>query len=143
MLAKAVSFTFTTPPPKVVSQYPDSTPQPLQPLIFIAFDQRIDPAAVLETIRVTAGSQVASVRLAAQAEIEADARVKQLSKNTLEGRWLALHLLEPLPPETGVSVTIGPGTPSAEGPLLTEAAQSFGFSTYAPLRIVEVTLLLG
>ena len=34
-------------------------------------------------------------------------------------------------------MTIGPETPSAEGPLTTTEAQSFGFSTYAPLRIEE------
>ncbi|HAE59617.1 MAG TPA: hypothetical protein DCG54_08950, partial [Anaerolineae bacterium] len=39
--------------------------------------------------------------------------------------------------ETRIDVTIGPGTPSAEGPLLTSEAQSYGFSTYAPLRIEE------
>jgi uncharacterized protein YfaS (alpha-2-macroglobulin family) len=34
-------------------------------------------------------------------------------------------------------VTIGPETPSAEGPLTTTEAQSFSFSTYSPLRIEE------
>ena len=45
--------------------------------------------------------------------------------------------LSPSRPDTSISVTVGPGTPSAEGPLVTTAAQSFGFSTYAPLKVVE------
>ncbi len=44
---------------------------------------------------------------------------------------------KPFPTETNISVSIGPGTPSAEGPLTTTETQSFGFSTYAPLRIEE------
>jgi hypothetical protein len=36
-----------------------------------------------------------------------------------------------------VQVTIGPGTPSSEGPLLTEEEQSFSFFTYAPLQITN------
>ena len=32
-------------------------------------------------------------------------------------------------------MTIGPGTPSAEGPLVTKEAQSYSFRTYAPLHI--------
>ena len=40
---------------KVVTAYPGNSPQPLDPIFFVAFDQRIDPAAVLKTIQVTAG----------------------------------------------------------------------------------------
>ena len=137
VLEKTVAWTFSTPPPKVVSTYPYDTPQPVDPLFFIAFDQRIDPDAVLETIQVSAGSQRVSLKLASEAEIQADAQVKNLVKYTQEGRWLAFQAKEPLPVDTSISVTIGPGTPSAEGPLVTQETQSYGFSTYAPLRIVD------
>ena len=56
-------------------------------------------------------------------------------KNASEGRWLAFRAVEPLPADTRSPVTVGPGTPSAEGPLVTTEAQSFSFRTYAPLRI--------
>jgi len=137
VLAQAVTWTFTTPPPKVVSTYPHDTPQPLEPLFFVAFDQRVDPGAVLETIQVSAGGRPVSVVLVGQDEIEKDKQVSQLVKNAQEGRWLAFKATEPLPPATGISVTIGPGTPSAEGPLVTQEAQSFGFPTYSPLTIEE------
>ena len=136
-LAEAVTWTFKTPPPKVVTTYPDSSPQPLSPILFIAFDQRIDPAAVLKTISVKAGDQNANLILATQAEIDKDEHVSPLVKDAPEGRWLAFRAIEPFPAERDISVTIGPGTPSAEGSLTTTEAQSYSFSTYAPLRIEE------
>lgn len=137
ILAEAVAWTFKTPSPKVVASYPDYSPQPLNPIIFIAFDQRIDPAAVLRTISVKAGGQNVSIVLASQAEIDKDERVSQWVKDFQEGRWLAFRAIQSFPTETNISVTIGPGTPSAEGPLTTTEIQSFDFSTYEPLRIVE------
>ena len=137
ILAEAVTWTFKTPPPKVVTSYPYDSPQPLDPIFFIAFDQRIDPAAVLRTISVQAGSQDVDLVLANQAQIDKDEQVSQLAKDAPEGRWLAFRADAAFPPETNISVTIGPGTPSAEGPLTTVETQSYSFSTYAPLRIEE------
>ena len=71
-LAEAVTWTFSTPAPKLVAMYPQNIPQPLQPLIFAAFDQRIDPAAVLETTQVFAGNTRFDLALASQSEIEKD-----------------------------------------------------------------------
>ncbi len=136
-LAESVAWTFKTPPPKVVSTYPDDSPQPVDPLLFIAFDQRIEPEAVLKVIRVSAGAQSADIVLASQTDIEGDKPVSELIKNTPEGRWIAFRTTQPLPTATRISVIIGAGMPSAEGPLTTTEAQSFGFSTYAPLRIEE------
>ena len=109
----------------------------LIPLFFITFDQRVEPADVLETIQVMAGSQSVSLRLAEPGEVEADTTVSRLAENAQEGRWLAFRTAQPLPLDTGITVTVGPGSPSAEGPLLTADAQSYSFRTYAPLRIEE------
>ncbi len=136
-LAKAVEWSFTTPPPTVVNAYPNSIPQPRDPLFFVAFDQRIDPAAVLKTVRVTAGSRNVGLKLASEADIQADKQVASMVKNALEGRWLAFKAQEPLPADTGVSVTVGPNTPSAEGPLTSAEPYSYSFNTYAPLRIED------
>ena len=135
VLANAVTWTFTTPAPKVTLTYPSNSPQPLDPVFFVAFDQRIDPSSVLQTIQVTAGNQPVSLNLASEADIQQDEQVSQLVKNSLAGRWLAFRATQPFPAETQISVTIGPGTPSAEGPLTTKEPQSFSFQTYAPLRI--------
>ena len=53
------------------------------------------------------------------------------------GRWIAFQAKAPLPADSDVTVTIGPGTPSAEGPLVTKEAQAYSFHTFAPLKIED------
>ncbi len=137
VLAQEVQFSFSTPPVTMQTSYPNGEAQPLEPVFFIAFDQRIEPQAVLDTIQVQAGGRPVSLKLASQAEIEADKSAANLVKSAQEGRWLAFRAAEPLPADSDIQVTIGPGTPSAEGPRLTQAEQSYSFRTYAPLRIEE------
>jgi alpha-2-macroglobulin len=137
VLSQAVEWTFSTPAPKVTSTYPVGEAQPRDPLFFIAFDQRIDPQAVLSTVQVSAGRETVSTMLASQEQIDANTTVKNLVKNTPEGRFLVFQAAELLPSNATISVTIGPGTPSAEGPLVTTETQGFSFQTYAPLRIDE------
>jgi uncharacterized protein YfaS (alpha-2-macroglobulin family) len=137
LLEESVTWTFSTPPPEVVVQYPYDIPQPLDPLFFIAFDQRIDPGAVLDTVEVTAGNQSVELILASEADVQEEKAVARLAENAGEGRWLAFKARELLLPDTPVAVTIGPGTPSAEGPVVTDEAQYFSFHTYAPLRIED------
>ena len=50
VLAETVTFTFRTPPPRAAVLSILGEPQPLDPLFFVSFDQRVDPGAVLETI---------------------------------------------------------------------------------------------
>jgi hypothetical protein len=137
VLEDEVSWTFRTPPPTVVNAYPQGGPQRRDPVMFVSFNQQIDSTAVLATIAVLAGGQPFAVRPATPAEIAADGAVSNLVKNTPEGRWVAFRAEEELPADTTVTVNIGPGTPSAEGPLTTEQVQSFSFVTYAALRIVD------
>ncbi len=137
VLAQTVEWSFRTPPPVIVNKYPVDIPQPLDPILFIAFDQRINPDAVLETIHIQAGGQDVEIALAKDEEFQANEAVKNLVKNTPEGRWLVLRPLKKLPADTPVNVVVGPETPSAEGPLTTTQAESFSFRTYAPLRVVE------
>lgn len=131
-LAEAVTWTFTTPPPKVTATYPYDAPQPLDPLFLIAFDQRIDPTAMLSFVTVEAGGREVTVRLASEEEVAQENILRHP-----EGRWLAFKATQPLPADTRVTVTVRAGAPSAEGPLVTREAQSYSFSTYAPLRIEE------
>ena len=135
VLAETVHFSFSTPTVTMTSYYPSYTPQPRDPLFFVAFDQRINPEAVLETIKVTAGNQQVSIMLATAEEIAEDKTVSHMAEYANEGRWLAFRAKELLPIDTNISIAIGPGTPSAEGPLVTQTQQSFNFQTYAPLRI--------
>jgi uncharacterized protein YfaS (alpha-2-macroglobulin family) len=135
VLAETVRWTFSTPPPKMTDYYPSHGPQPLDPLFLVAFDQQVDPAAVLDTIQVAADGKAVQVRLATETELEEDKAARRIAERAGEGRWLAFVASEPLPADAAIAVTIGPGTPSAEGPLLTQEAQHYSFYTYAPLRI--------
>jgi uncharacterized protein YfaS (alpha-2-macroglobulin family) len=146
-LSAARSWTFATPPPQVTSSYPSGESVSRDSLMFVEFDQRIDPAAVLRTILVTsnnADSASLRTRLATPEEIQADETVKKLANDAEKGRWLAFRVIDKngatnlaLPGNAPINVRIGPGTPSAEGPRTTTKAQSFSFHTYGPFRVKE------
>jgi alpha-2-macroglobulin len=138
----AVTWKFSTPPPKLVGKYPEDVSARRDALIFLAFDQKVNPDAVLRTVRVTAGGRAVRTRLASADEVNADANVKRLSRDAGDGRWLALRAVadngesrDALPQDSPVNVSVGPGTPSAEGPRTTAAAQAFSFKTYGALRV--------
>ncbi len=136
-LQESVSWSFTTPTPTMQNYYPSYGTQPLEPVIFIGFDQRIDQQAVLQTIKVSTGGKNYDIRLATENEIEADETVTNLINSYPEGRWITFRANQPLPKDSNINVEIGPGTPSAEGTLKTESMQSFQFQTYPQLRIDE------
>ena len=136
-LDKALTFTFNTPPPKVESSYPNGGPELVDPLLFVAFDQRVDPGAVLPTIKINAGSGEYRLRPATKDELKANADVQRLAGAAGDGHWLAFKADKPFPGDQMVVVSVGPGAPSAEGPRKTATTQSFSFRTFGPLRIVQ------
>lgn len=142
-LAVAKSWSFATPAPVVKTTWPTSNPQRRDALMFVEFDQRIDPASVLQTIKVYAGNKILKTRLATEQEVAADETVQRLASAAEKGRWLAFRAVTPtgetqaaLPGNASINVTIGPGTPSAEGLRLTTNPASFSFNTYGPLNVV-------
>jgi alpha-2-macroglobulin len=146
VLAQAKRWIFSTPPPKVTLSHPVDGPHKRNPVFFLAFDQRIDPDVVLKHIRLSGGgSKDWRLRLATAEEVAADETASRLSKQTEPGRWLAFRVVTPsganedtvLPGSTNFTVTVEPGTPSAEGPRKTGAAQGFQFNTYAPLALAK------
>ena len=90
-LQDTVQFSFSTPPPIMEDHYPTNSSQPLDPIFFISFDQRIDPGAVLENIHVTAGSQQVQLVMASEEEIKADEVVSRRVEHAQDGRWLAFR----------------------------------------------------
>ena len=142
VLKAATKFTFETPPPKVVSSFPgSSTPQRLDVPMFLVFDQKIDPLAAFKAFHVTADGKPIAIDLLDAAAVAGDKELKllaeQATKAEWEGRWIAFRPRTPLPKDARIEVEVAAGMPSAEGPNLTKAAQSYGFRTYAPLRIDE------
>ncbi|HEX6124590.1 MAG TPA: alpha-2-macroglobulin family protein [Pyrinomonadaceae bacterium] len=140
-LAKDVVWTFTTPPPKVEQMIPNGQVSRRDAVIFVSFDQAIDPGAVLATISVTGSGRVMATRLATEDEIASDANIAYHSKQAQPGRWLAFRAINAdgsvenaLPPASTITVSVKAGTPSAEGPLKTQKAQNFSFTTYGPFK---------
>ena len=144
-LGNAKTWTFTTPAPTVKEFYPASASvQRRDVLMFVEFDQRIDPQAVLKHIKLRAGTNQISIRPATREELDADENVKELAKNAGKDRWLAFRAIDAkgetklaLRADSAINVSIGPGTPSAEGPLKTEKEQLLTFRTYGELRMVK------
>ncbi len=134
-LADAVVWTFTTPAPTVTAASPKGGPARREPLLFAAFDQRIDPEAVAKRIRLRVGAASLPVRLATGAEVEADAGVKSMAAAAEALRWLAFRPTEALPAGAEVTVVVPAGAPSAEGPKTTATDQTWSFRTFGPLRV--------
>ncbi|MCW5803695.1 MAG: Ig-like domain-containing protein, partial [Deltaproteobacteria bacterium] len=156
-LDKATKFTFETPPPTVVGSFPfhqggarNGAPQRLDAPMFLLFDQKVDPGAILQKLVVKAngGKQVtlklvddAWLKIAQKSKRDDEkavaALVEAAKKNEQEGRFLAFRAASTLPADTEITLEVPPGTPSAEGPNVTKKAQELGFHTFPPLRIEE------
>ncbi len=141
-LAKDFTWTFTTPPPKVVQMHPNGGVTKRDAVIYISFDQDINPDAVLRTISVTSGGRKIATRLATEAEVKADSSIAYYSSQAQPKRWLAFRAVnadgstvDALPPAAAIQVTVEKGTPSAEGPITTTTAQPFGFQTFTALKM--------
>ena len=133
-LAQTSGFTFSTPAPRLLTAYPRDTTTTRAPKIFLGFDQRIDPAAVLPSISVTAkDSAPVALRLVPRAEAVKDNELRGLIDAAEDGRWLVLQPTTPLPGDSDVRVVLAAGLPSAEGPRKTTAPEQFGLHTYGPL----------
>ena len=141
VLQKDFVWTFTTPPPKVEQMIPQGQTVRRDALMFIRFDQIVNPESVLRTIAVTSRGQKVATRLATQAEIDADGSISYAVKQSQPGRWIAFRAVtldgkteNALPASSPIVVNVGKGTPSAEGPLVTTAVQSFQFVTYGAFK---------
>ena len=139
-LAEAVRWTFGTPAPTLLASGPGSPrvgaeSVPAQPTVWMAFDQKIDPASVLPTLSMSAGGAHPALRLATAAEIAAIPELK--SGSYLADRVVAVVPTQPLPLATTATFTIAAGMPSAEGPRTTSKALSWRIRTYGPLAITE------
>ena len=133
-LEEKVSFEFETPPVKLLSNYPTGEAVDLTPLLFMSFDQRVDPKALIDAVRLE-GRKPRKLRIATEKEIEADARVVQLIEDSEPGRWVVLKPKSRLKPGRRFKVVVEEGARSAEGPRATERPQQFEFATYDELAV--------
>ncbi len=144
VLQKDVIWNFQTQPPTVETKIPENQTTRRDALIFVSFDQEINPEAVIKTISVTSGKQRIPIRLATQDEIAKDESISYYVKNVQPARWLAFRAVNSeglranaLLDDSQITVTIEKGTPSAEGSLTTTKAQSFSFKTFGAMKFVK------
>jgi hypothetical protein len=149
-LARAYTYTFSTPPPALKRTHPTGEGVVRDPLVFMEFDQRVEAARVLEHVRLEPAAPGVRLRQATAEEVAADERVRGLAESSSPGRWLALRVVkadgstrEALPVGAKMEVVVTPGTPSAEGPRVTERRQGFSFKTYEPLRVESADCGVG
>ncbi len=126
-LAEPVSWKFSTPAVTVKRSQPQGQTS-LEPLMFVEFDQAIDPNGVLATTELK-GSAVTPIRLATDEEIKRDSAINEQVKNVKARQWIAFRAVDKLQADTNYNVHFKAGTPSAEGPKKTTTDQTFSFRT--------------
>ena len=131
-----VTFEFATPAPRVEQLVGVGDSMGLDPVFVATFDQRVEPAAVLDAISLDAGG-VDSVRLATDAEIDADESVRRIVDASLPGRAVAFVPTATLGRDVDVTVTVGPGVPSTEGPRTGDERRIERGRTYGPLTFLR------
>jgi alpha-2-macroglobulin len=141
-LAAAKRWTFSTPPLQIKTKYPTGAPHPRDPVIFIEFDQRIDPQALLKYIELRTSNRATKLRLATAEEVAADEKARLIANTANKDHWIALRATgggadKPLLSGASYIVAIKRGAPSVEGPRVTTSGQSFDFQTYGPLQLVD------
>ncbi len=144
VLQKDVVWNFQTPPPTAQTKIPENQTTRRDALMFVSFDQAINPEAVIKTISLISGKQKIPIRLATQDEIAKDESISYYVKNVQPNRWLAFRAVNSdgstenaLPADSQITVTIEKGTASAEGSLTTEKAQSFSFKTFGAMKFIK------
>ncbi len=133
-LAEGRNWTFRTPPPSVTTFWSTVLAPERSALIVLGFDQAIDPGAVVPFVSARVGREDIALRSATEAEIDADEGAAQMVAGLADNRRLALASDSGLPAGADVDIVVGPGVPSAEGPLTSEEAQEFSFGVYGTLQ---------
>jgi alpha-2-macroglobulin len=134
-LTKAEHAEFVTPSLQLTSTMPTGGSQPLDPLIFLGFNQDIDASTLARTIKVSNDGQSVPFSLAGSDVLARHKSMRNSVESFGKKRCLVLKLSQELKPSSTCQVTVSAGSPSQEGPLLTAADQSFSFSTYQALAV--------
>ena len=161
-LTTPLSWTFGTPAPNVIdvlgaramgaSSASRATagvaPSDLEPLLGLAFDQRVRPEDTLRALRLNAttsgGAQTGvPLRLATADEVKADTGTSAWLVRQQADRTVIVRPQAPLAKGTVYTLTAAAGLPSAEGPRVAAKDAGFAFHTYGPLRVVRATCWYG
>ncbi len=136
-LEKEISWTFTTPPPKVETFAPKTEYEGIFPeyaLMAAKFNQEIDTQKVLAKISVFANGKRMPIRLITD-EVDGNYTVVQQLGEIKPKHWLAFQTIDLLPLDSEIKVIFDKNLPSAEGLGVSETEQSFTFKTLEPFRL--------
>ncbi len=133
-LPQGQTWKFRTPAPTLQASYPGGTRQALDPILFLRFDQKVKPEALLARLQLRSGLRNWPLRLATAAEIEADPFTHGITKSLKAGYWVAFKSTEKFSKDTEFTATLPPGSYSQEGPRSTEKTISFKFRTYGAFQ---------
>jgi uncharacterized protein YfaS (alpha-2-macroglobulin family) len=142
VLENEVSFTFSTPSAAVTQLWGLGDSMGRDPVFVATFDQRVDAGAIVDVISLEAGD-VSGVRIATTDEVAADQSAQRVIDQELEGRAVAFVATQTLPTDSPVSIDIGPGVASLEGPLINSDTFSDSGRTYAPLQLTDADCFDG
>lgn len=134
-LEDATAWTFKTPTLRVTQSVPSGKGVSRTPLIFLAFNQKIDAETLIDFVQLRAGGKTIALEAASKEEIDADDRVRAAVANAQDDRWLAVRPTETLPAGTDIQIRVLSDAPSAEGPRTTNSVLERSFRTYDPLRV--------
>ncbi len=140
VLEKDFSWNFETPPAKVESFSPKDETVGRDALMLAGFNQQINPEAVLPKISAATtapNGQKIALRLATQAEIEADKKLFEKVKKLPAKNWIAFRAVDPLPLDSQIKVNFEAGIASAEGALTSVLPFNFAFKTYGNFNFAE------
>ncbi len=134
-LKEGKQFSFQTPTLRLEDSYPNGGPVELHPLLFMRFDQDIEPKKVAPELSLRGNSEEIGLRLARPEEILDDEHIHGLVESAGEKRTLVMALKGKLSPGQAYSLELPAGLHSSEGPLGTDRSQAFSFETYQPLKV--------
>lgn len=135
-LAKALSWELELPALSFAETWPtvDEVAAPLEPLIVVRFNQRVDAASLLDgKLTLEAGGKTLALREATAEERAAEPAAMAMVAGAPAGSWLALKPARALPKDSEVKLQLAADAPSAEGPLTRGEAEQRSFRTYGPL----------
>ena len=126
-LDKTVTEHIYTPLLQVVASGPQGGGHPLDPTMFITWNQEINQAAALRAVRVTVDGARVAIRAADPTSKDA----------TYQKRTLTFKPLRPLPTGAKVGVEVPPGQTFGEGPRPSMMQYNNGFSTYGAFKLTR------
>jgi alpha-2-macroglobulin len=135
MLENDFTWSFSTPPPRVITFLPFGEKVRRNPVLFASFDQEINAENVLSKIELKSVGRKLPVRLATASEVASDEEISKLIKTVRPNYYIAFQSVDTLPSDAKIEVLFDKNLPSAEGALTTTSPQAFTFNTFGNLRL--------